>query len=207
MAPAPLGPLITQPVRSSTRRICWRCTSSSESVDSGSGIAPDEQLTCTYIDSRSIRMQDRQCVISSLALLGHLLLQSCRSNALGADTEQTPNRDRRRKPAAVITRLYAIPDPRVSVCVGSVGWNRAADGTDRRPRLQPFLHSGYCGRGCHHPQVHYIVPAGALLPMVPDGWIPRPAFFLPVRGVGEYLPAIIFIATNYTETNRVRIKL
>ena len=35
----------------------------------------DEQLTCIYIDSRSIRMQDRQCVTSSLALLGHLLLR------------------------------------------------------------------------------------------------------------------------------------
>ena len=75
----------------------------------------DEQLTCTYIDSRSIRMQDWQRVTSSLALLGHLLLQYCRSDARGADTEQTPNRDRRRKPAAVITRLYATPDPRFSV--------------------------------------------------------------------------------------------
>src|SRR5271157_5355868 len=60
----------------------------------------NEQLTCTYIDSRSIWMQDRQRITSSLALLGHLLLRSCRSNARGADTEQTPNRDRRRKPAA-----------------------------------------------------------------------------------------------------------
>jgi hypothetical protein len=31
----------------------------------------DEQLTCTYIDSRRIRMQDRQSVASSFALLGH----------------------------------------------------------------------------------------------------------------------------------------
>jgi hypothetical protein len=38
IAPAPLGPLITQLVLSSTRRICWRCISSSESVDCGSGI-------------------------------------------------------------------------------------------------------------------------------------------------------------------------
>ena len=44
MAPAPLGPLITQPVLSSTRRTCWRCMSSSESVDSGSGIAPGSIL-------------------------------------------------------------------------------------------------------------------------------------------------------------------
>jgi hypothetical protein len=31
----------------------------------------NEQLSCTHIDSRSIRMQDRQRVTSSLALLGH----------------------------------------------------------------------------------------------------------------------------------------
>jgi hypothetical protein len=60
-------------------------------------------------------MKDWQCVTSSLALLGHLLLRSCRSDARGADTDQTPNRDRRRKPANVITRLYATPDPRFTV--------------------------------------------------------------------------------------------
>src|ERR1700735_705382 len=64
-------------------------------------------------------MKDRQCVTSSLALLGHLLLRSCRSDARGAGTEQTPNRDRRRKPANVITRLYATPDPRFSVGLGT----------------------------------------------------------------------------------------
>ena len=52
----------------------------------------DEQLTCAYIDSRGIRMQDRQCVTSSFALFGHLLLRSSRSDVRGADTEQTPNR-------------------------------------------------------------------------------------------------------------------
>ena len=61
-----------------------------------------------------IRMQDRQRVASSFALLGHSLLRSCRSDARGADTEQTLNRDRRRKPTDVITRLYATPDPRFS---------------------------------------------------------------------------------------------
>ena len=39
-APAPLGPLINQPVLSSTWRICCRVTSSSESVEGGSGVAP-----------------------------------------------------------------------------------------------------------------------------------------------------------------------
>src|ERR1700691_5968379 len=77
----------------------------------------DEQLTRTYIDPCGIPMQDRQRVTSSLILLGHLLLRSCRSDARGADTEQTPNRDRCRKPAAVITRLYATPDPRLSVAL------------------------------------------------------------------------------------------
>jgi hypothetical protein len=60
-------------------------------------------------------VQDRQRVASSFALPGHLLLRSCRSHARGADTEQTPNRDRRRKLTNVITRLYATPDPRFSV--------------------------------------------------------------------------------------------
>src|ERR1017187_4846851 len=75
----------------------------------------DIQLAGAYVYAGSVRMQDRKRVASSLALLGHLLLRSCRSDARGADTEQTPNRDRRRKPAAVITRLYATPDPRFSV--------------------------------------------------------------------------------------------
>jgi hypothetical protein len=56
----------------------------------------DVQLAGAYINAGSIRVQYRQCVTSSLALLGHLLLRSCRSDARGADTEQTPNRDRRR---------------------------------------------------------------------------------------------------------------
>src|SRR5450631_3172531 len=75
----------------------------------------DVQLAGANINAGSIWVQNRQCVTSSFALLGHLLLRSCRSNARGADTEQTPNRDRRRKPAAVITRLYATPGPRLSV--------------------------------------------------------------------------------------------
>ena len=73
------------------------------------------QFAGANINASSIWMKDWQCVTSSLALLGHLLLRSCRSDARGADTDQTPNRDRRRKPANVITRLYATPDPRFSV--------------------------------------------------------------------------------------------
>jgi hypothetical protein len=44
---------------------------------------------------------------------------------------------------------------------------------------------GYCGRGCHHPHVHCVVPAGGLSQ---DGshWIkPRYAFFLPVKVLGR----------------------
>jgi hypothetical protein len=51
----------------------------------------------------------------------------------------------------------------------------------RKPGRAYFLRSGYCGRGCHHPHVHCVVPAGGLSP---DGsrWIScRPKFFLPVR--------------------------
>lgn len=77
------------------------------------------QFAGANINARSIWMKDWQCVTSSLALLGHLLLRSCRSDARGAGTEQTPNRDRRRKPANVITRLYATPDPRFSVGLGT----------------------------------------------------------------------------------------
>jgi hypothetical protein len=65
------------------------------------------QFAGANVNASSIWMKDWQCVTSSLALLGHLLLRSCRSDARGADSEQTPNRDRRRKPANVITRLYA----------------------------------------------------------------------------------------------------
>src|SRR5579859_360039 len=72
------------------------------------------QLAGPYIDAGRVRMQYQQSVASSLALLGHLLLRGCRSDARGAETEQTPNRDRCREPASVITRLYATPDPRFS---------------------------------------------------------------------------------------------
>jgi hypothetical protein len=52
---------------------------------------------------------------------------------------------------------------------------------DRRLGRAWFLHSGYCERGCHHPHIHCVVPAGGL---APDGsrWIPcRRKFFLPVK--------------------------
>ena len=42
--PAPLGPLITHPVLSRTRRICRRCTLSSDSADSGLSMALDSGL-------------------------------------------------------------------------------------------------------------------------------------------------------------------
>jgi hypothetical protein len=45
---------------------------------------------------------------------GTKLKERTRSNAVGADRAQTPNHDRRPKPASVITRLYADPDPRFS---------------------------------------------------------------------------------------------
>jgi hypothetical protein len=51
----------------------------------------------------------------------------------------------------------------------------------RRPEHSFYPGSGYCGRRCHHPHVHIIVPGGGISP---DGqrWIAcRPGFFLPVR--------------------------
>src|SRR6202030_3483330 len=32
----------------------------------------------------------------------------------------------------------------------------------RRPEHLYYRRSGYCGRGCHHPHVHMIVPGGGL---------------------------------------------
>jgi hypothetical protein len=50
----------------------------------------------------------------------------------------------------------------------------------RRPEHPYCPGSGYCGRGCHHPHIHFLVPGGGI---APDGesWIAcRPGFFLPV---------------------------
>ena len=51
----------------------------------------------------------------------------------------------------------------------------------RRPKHSFYPGSGYCGRRCHHPHIHFLVPGGGI---APDGksWIAcRPGFFLPVR--------------------------
>ncbi len=51
----------------------------------------------------------------------------------------------------------------------------------RRPEHPDCPGSGYCGRGCHHPHLHCIVPGGGI---APNGlrWVAcRPGFFLPVR--------------------------
>ena len=56
-----------------------------------------------------------------------------------------------------------------------------ADETDRRPGPQRFPHSGYCGRGCPHPHVHCVVPAGGFDPSY-SRWVhPKYPFFLPVK--------------------------
>ena len=52
--------------------------------------------------------------------------------------------------------------------------------------LQCLLHSGYCGRGCLHPHVHCVVPAGGL---ALDGsrWIASSTrFFLPVNALSAW---------------------
>ena len=51
----------------------------------------------------------------------------------------------------------------------------------RGPEHSFYSGSGYCGRLCHHPHIHFLVPGGGI---APDGehWIAcRPGFFLPVR--------------------------
>jgi hypothetical protein len=58
-----------------------------------------------------------------------------------------------------------------------------------------FLHSGYCGRGCHHPHLHCVVPGGGLSPDQ-RRWIPcGHKFFLPVKVLsvvfrGKFLDAL-----------------
>jgi hypothetical protein len=50
----------------------------------------------------------------------------------------------------------------------------------RRPEHSFYRGSGYCGRRCHHPHIHCLVPGCGI---APDGqsWVAgRPRFFLPV---------------------------
>ncbi|HVH70371.1 MAG TPA: transposase [Candidatus Dormibacteraeota bacterium] len=44
-----------------------------------------------------------------------------------------------------------------------------------------FLRSGYCGRGCLHPHVHCIIPAGGLSPDHTHWVKSRYRFFLPIN--------------------------
>src|ERR1700751_737999 len=51
----------------------------------------------------------------------------------------------------------------------------------RRPEHPYCRRSGYCGRGCHHPHVHMIVPGGGIS-LDGQRWVScRPGFLLPVR--------------------------
>ena len=51
----------------------------------------------------------------------------------------------------------------------------------RRPEHSFYPGSGYCGRRCHHPHIHMIVPGGGIS-LDGQRWISsRPAFLLPVR--------------------------
>ena len=52
---------------------------------------------------------------------------------------------------------------------------------DTTPARSSHSRSGYCERGCHHPHVHCVIPAGGLS-LDYQRWIrPRYAFFLPVK--------------------------
>src|ERR1700730_19294595 len=67
------------------------------------------------------------------------------------------------------------------VCEGSAGWHDGAGEMGRRPERSFYPGSGYCGRRCHHPHVHMIVPGGGISL---DGtrWVAcRPDFILPVE--------------------------
>ncbi len=51
----------------------------------------------------------------------------------------------------------------------------------RRPEHSCYPGSGYCGRRCHHPHIHFLVPGGGIAPNG-QSWIAcRPGFFLPVQ--------------------------
>ena len=51
----------------------------------------------------------------------------------------------------------------------------------RRPEHSFYPGSGYCGRRCHHPHIHMIVPGGGIS-LDGQRWVSsRPAFLLPVR--------------------------
>src|SRR5215469_2243057 len=71
-----------------------------------------------------------------------------------------------------------LPAP---VCEGSAGSHHKAGERGRRPEHPFYPRSGYCGRGCHHPHLHRIVPGGGISL---DGtrWVHcKPGFLLPVR--------------------------
>ena len=56
---------------------------------------------------------------------------------------------------------------------------------DTTPGHASLLRSGYCERGCLHPHVHCVVPAGGLS-LDHSRWIPTsPRFFLPVKVLAE----------------------
>ena len=48
------------------------------------------------------------------------------------------------------------------VCEGSAGWHDGAGEMGRRPEHSFYPGSGYCGRRCHHPHIHFLVPGGGI---------------------------------------------
>ena len=52
-------------------------------------------------------------------------------------------------------------------------------GTGRKLEREKFLRSGYCGRGCLHPHLHIIIPAGGLSPDHTRWVRSREKYFLP----------------------------
>src|ERR1035441_1060280 len=65
-----MNPALLQPVGQGMQ-IASECGETANGVGISISADGDEQLTCTYINSCSIRMQDRQSVTSSFPFLGH----------------------------------------------------------------------------------------------------------------------------------------
>jgi hypothetical protein len=74
------------------------------------------------------------------------------------------------------------PHRPASACGQPEEQRRGAGGRDKRPERACSPRSGYCGRGCHHPHIHCLVPAGGLADNGQRWRAPKKIrFFLPVK--------------------------
>jgi hypothetical protein len=106
-------------------------------------------------------------------------VRSLRDLDLGALWQQRPDGNLQSPPSWVHDTDRPISPLRAAKDLQGSTTKRVKGVEDLNIRIYP--RSGYCGRGCHHPHVHCIVPGGG--PSA-DGtrWIGcRPGFFLPVK--------------------------